>query len=46
MMLTRPRMPKPTLTSASVTRLLATLGPAVIRGSSSPSPSPASAHTS
>ena len=46
MMVTRPRTPKPTATSASVTRLLATVESKVIRGSSSPSPSPASAHSS
>ncbi len=46
MMLTSPRTPKPTPTSVSVTRVLATVGAAVIRGSSSPSPSPATANSS
>ena len=46
MTVTSPRMPKPTATSASVTRELATVDSKVIRGSSRPSPSPASAHSS
>ena len=46
MMVTSPRTPKPTATSASVTRVLATVESRVIRGSSRPSPSPASAHSS
>ena len=45
MMLTSPRTPKPTPISASATRLLATVGAAVIRGSSSPRPSPATANS-
>ncbi len=45
-MLTSPRTPKPTPISASATRLLATVGAAVIRGSSSsPRPSPATANS-
>ena len=46
MMVTSPRTPKPTATSASATRLLATVDSVVIRGSSRPSTSPASAHSS
>ena len=46
MTVTSPRMPKPTATSVSVTRVLATVESRVIRGSSRPSPSPASAHSS
>ena len=46
MMLTSPRTPKPTPISVSVTRLLATVGAAVIRGSSRPRPSPATANSS
>ena len=45
MMLTSPRIPNPTPTRASVTRLLATLVSVLIRGSSTPSTSPASAHS-
>jgi len=43
---TSPRTPKPTATSASVTRVPATVASVLIRGSSRPSPSPASAHSS
>src|SRR6266516_3757773 len=46
MMLTSPRTPKPTPISVSVTRLLATVGATVIRGSSSPSPRPATVNNS
>ena len=46
MMLTSPRMPKPTATSVSVTRVLATLASVVIRGNSTPSASPATAPSS
>ncbi len=46
MTLTSPKTPKPTPISASVTRVLATVGSAVIRGSSRPRPSPATANTS
>ena len=46
MMLTSPRTPKPTPISVSVTRLLATVGAAVIRGSSNPRPRPATANSS
>ena len=45
-MLTRPRVPKPTVISASVTRVLATLAPVVMCGSRRPSPSPAATHSS
>ena len=45
-MVTSPRTPKPTPISTSVTRLLATVAPVVIRGSSRPSPSPPSTHSS
>ena len=46
MMLTSPRTPKPTPIRVSVTRLLATVGSVAIRGSSRPSPSPATANSS
>ena len=46
MMVTSPRTPKPTATSASVTRALATVESKLIRGSSRPSPRPARAHSS
>ena len=46
MTVTSPRTPKPAATSASVTRVLATVASVVIRGSSRPSPRPASAHSS
>ena len=44
-MLTRPRTPKPTVTSASDTRVLATVDSKVILGSNRPSTSPATAHS-
>jgi hypothetical protein len=46
MTVTGPRTPKPATTSVSVTRVLATVASVVILGSSRPSPSPASAHSS
>ena len=44
MTLTRPRVPNPIVVSASVTRVLATLGPAELHCSSRPSASPVSTH--
>ena len=46
MTVTSPRTPKPTATSVSVTRVLATVESRVILGSSRPRTSPASAHSS